>query len=129
MCDVFISDLTCSAGADDGTFPAVVAQAIGNYHSTKIWSFRMTTPCCQNKIEIHTDPKNARYIIVEGAKQKVCIHQALHLVLVAELSHFSSVCYALLGSDIVCLLNCRKRHGQQQTPRRWSCQTRRIAQS
>lgn len=46
-------------------------QAIGNYHSTKIWSFRMTAPCCQNKIEIHTDPKNARYIIVEGAKQKV----------------------------------------------------------
>lgn len=45
-------------------------KAIGNYHSTKIWSFRMTTPCCQNKIEIHTDPKNARYIIVEGAKQK-----------------------------------------------------------
>ncbi len=31
----------------------------------------MTTPCCQNKIEIHTDPKNARYIIVSGAKQKV----------------------------------------------------------
>jgi coiled-coil domain-containing protein 130 len=45
-------------------------KAIGNYHSTKIWSFRMTTPCCQNKVEIHTDPKNARYIIVEGAKQK-----------------------------------------------------------
>lgn len=33
----------------------------------------MTTPCCQNKIEIHTDPKNARYIIVEGAKQKVSL--------------------------------------------------------
>jgi coiled-coil domain-containing protein 130 len=48
-------------------------QAIGNYHSTKIWSFRMTTPCCQNKIEIHTDPKNARYIIVEGAKQKASL--------------------------------------------------------
>lgn len=42
----------------------------------------MTTPCCQSKIEIHTDPKNARYIIVSGAKQKVrcmpCRLTALH---------------------------------------------------
>lgn len=57
----------------DSTPVNTFLQAIGNYHSTKIWSFRMTTPCCQNKIEIHTDPKNARYIIVEGAKQKVCL--------------------------------------------------------
>lgn len=89
----------------------------------------MTTPCCQNKIEIHTDPKNARYIIVEGAKQKVSIDQALLLVLVAVRSHFNSVCCALLNSDIEPLLPCRKRHGQQQMPRRWSCQTRMTAQS
>lgn len=58
----------------------------------------MTTPCCQNKIEIHTDPKNARYIIVEGAKQKVSINQALPLVLVAVRSYFSSVFCALFNS-------------------------------
>mmetsp|Transcript_807 Transcript_807/g.2490 ORF Transcript_807/g.2490 Transcript_807/m.2490 type:complete len:335 (+) Transcript_807:475-1479(+) len=44
---------------------------IGNYHTTKIWSFTMRAPCCQNRIEIHTDPKNTRYNIVSGARQKV----------------------------------------------------------
>ena len=43
----------------------------------------MTTPCCQNKIEIHTDPKNACYTIVEGAKLKVSIHQALYCLHIA----------------------------------------------
>ena len=46
-------------------------KAIGAYFSTKIWAFTMRAPCCQNRIEIHTDPKNARYIIVEGAREKV----------------------------------------------------------
>ncbi len=47
---------------------------IGNYHTTKIWSFTMRAPCCQNRIEIHTDPKNTRYNIVAGARQKVSGH-------------------------------------------------------
>lgn len=42
---------------------------IGMYHSTRIWSFRMRTPCCQGTIEIHTDPKNAEYVIVSGARR------------------------------------------------------------
>lgn len=46
-------------------------KAIGNYYSTKIWAFTMRAPCCQRRIEIHTDPKNHRYLIVEGAKEKV----------------------------------------------------------
>ena len=46
-------------------------QAIGNYHSTKIWSFTMTAPCCQQRIEVQTDPKNAQYNVVSGGKQKV----------------------------------------------------------
>ena len=46
-------------------------KAIGAYFTTKIWAFTMRAPCCQNRIEIHTDPKNARYIIVEGAREKV----------------------------------------------------------
>lgn len=44
---------------------------IGTYHTTKIWSFSMRTPCCQHRIEIHTDPRNAEYIVVTGGKRKV----------------------------------------------------------
>ncbi|KAK9861207.1 hypothetical protein WJX84_011653 [Apatococcus fuscideae] len=43
---------------------------IGNYHSTKIWSFSMRSPCCQTRIEVHTDPKNCEYQIVAGARRK-----------------------------------------------------------
>eukprot|EP01025_Chloroclados_australasicus_P052353 TRINITY_DN6100_c1_g1_i2.p2 TRINITY_DN6100_c1_g1~~TRINITY_DN6100_c1_g1_i2.p2 ORF type:complete len:281 (-),score=18.16 TRINITY_DN6100_c1_g1_i2:982-1824(-) len=43
---------------------------IGSYFSTKIWSFRMTHHCgCV--IDIHTDPKNTKYVIKEGAREKV----------------------------------------------------------
>jgi coiled-coil domain-containing protein 130 len=42
---------------------------IGNYHSTKVWSFVMKSPCCQHRIEIHTDPKNAEYVVVSGARK------------------------------------------------------------
>lgn len=45
-------------------------KAIGNYHSTKVLQFTMTHHCgC--KITIQTDPKNAEYIVVEGAQRKV----------------------------------------------------------
>lgn len=43
---------------------------IGMYHSTRIWSFKMRTPCCQTALEVHTDPKNAEYVIVSGARRK-----------------------------------------------------------
>ena len=46
-------------------------KAIGNYYSTKIWSFSMTSPCCQEHIEVQTDPKNHEYIVVAGARRKV----------------------------------------------------------
>jgi len=53
-------------------------KTIGKYFSTSIYSFRMLCHCedgtsrtCQRRnphwIEIHTDPKNADYVIVEGA--------------------------------------------------------------
>jgi coiled-coil domain-containing protein 130 len=42
---------------------------IGAYHSTKIWSFRMKTPCCQHAVEVQTDPKNAEYLVVSGARR------------------------------------------------------------
>ncbi|KAI3438311.1 hypothetical protein D9Q98_000745 [Chlorella vulgaris] len=44
---------------------------VGQYHSTRIWSFKMTSPCCQHTIEVHTDPKASEYIIVSGARRKV----------------------------------------------------------
>ncbi len=55
-------------------------RTIGKYFSTSIYSFRMLCHCedgtsrtCQRRnphwIEIHTDPKNADYVVVEGAKR------------------------------------------------------------
>jgi hypothetical protein len=45
-------------------------QAVGAYHSTKIWSFTMRHHCgC--KITIQTDPKNAEYVVTAGAQRKV----------------------------------------------------------
>ena len=43
----------------------------GAYYTTKIWTFRMKTPCCKSVMEIRTDPKNTDYIVVEGAKRMV----------------------------------------------------------
>ncbi|KAF4356858.1 hypothetical protein F8388_019517 [Cannabis sativa] len=43
---------------------------VGNYYSTKIWSFTMKAACCKHEIVIHTDPKNCEYIIVSGATKK-----------------------------------------------------------
>ena len=53
-------------------------QAIGNYHSTKIWSFSMTAPCCQQRIVVHTDPKTTEYLVVSGGRRKVRSSRVLH---------------------------------------------------
>ncbi|XP_042061803.1 coiled-coil domain-containing protein 130-like [Salvia splendens] len=44
---------------------------VGNYYSTKIWSFSMKAPCCKHEIVIQTDPQNCAYVIMSGARQKV----------------------------------------------------------
>lgn len=44
---------------------------VGTYFSSKIWSFVMRSPCCQTRIEVQTDPKNAEYVVVSGARRKV----------------------------------------------------------
>ncbi|KAL8139544.1 hypothetical protein V2J09_005565 [Rumex salicifolius] len=44
---------------------------VGNYYSTKIWSFSMKSACCQHQIVIQTDPKNCEYVIMSGARKKV----------------------------------------------------------
>jgi coiled-coil domain-containing protein 130 len=43
---------------------------IGNYYSTPVFSFRMKHAACGGWIEIHTDPKNTAYVVVEGAKKR-----------------------------------------------------------
>lgn len=44
---------------------------VGNYYSTKIWSFTMKSACCKHEIEIQTDPKNCEYVIIKGARRKI----------------------------------------------------------
>ncbi|XP_054825138.1 uncharacterized protein LOC129322783 [Prosopis cineraria] len=43
---------------------------VGNYYSTKIWSFTMKSACCRHEIVIQTDPKNCEYVIISGAQKK-----------------------------------------------------------
>ncbi|KAG7088524.1 hypothetical protein E1B28_012507 [Marasmius oreades] len=43
---------------------------IGNYYSTPIFSFRCKCHLCSGWFEIQTDPKNTRYVVVSGARQK-----------------------------------------------------------
>lgn len=43
---------------------------VGNYYSTKIWSFTMKSACCKHEIVIQTDPKNTEYVIISGATRK-----------------------------------------------------------
>ncbi|KAK6921795.1 Saf4/Yju2 protein [Dillenia turbinata] len=43
---------------------------VGNYYSTKIWSFTMRSACCKHEIVIQTDPKNCEYVIISGAQRK-----------------------------------------------------------
>ncbi|PON87034.1 CWC16 protein [Trema orientale] len=47
---------------------------VGNYYSTKIWSFTMKSACCKHEIVIHTDPKNCEYVIVSGATRKTEVY-------------------------------------------------------
>jgi coiled-coil domain-containing protein 130 len=61
------------------TPPAIVGQGVrfnaekkkvGKYYSTPIWSFRMKHSACGGWWEIKTDPKNAEYVIVQGAQKR-----------------------------------------------------------
>lgn len=44
---------------------------VGNYYSTKIWSFTMKSACCKHEIVIQTDPQNCEYVIISGAQRKI----------------------------------------------------------
>ena len=43
---------------------------VGNYYSTPIWGFRFKHSVCGGWIEIRTDPKNAEYVVTEGARRR-----------------------------------------------------------
>ena len=45
-------------------------QKVGNYYSTPIFGFRCKCHLCSGWFEIRTDPKNAAYVVHEGAKKK-----------------------------------------------------------
>ncbi|XP_028776401.1 coiled-coil domain-containing protein 130 [Neltuma alba] len=47
---------------------------VGNYYSTKIWSFTMKSACCKHEIVIQTDPKNCEYVIISGAQKKTEVY-------------------------------------------------------
>jgi len=43
---------------------------IGMYYSSPIFAFRCKCHLCSGWFEIHTDPKNTRYVVVSGARKK-----------------------------------------------------------
>lgn len=43
---------------------------VGNYYSTPIWGFRFKHSVCEGGIEIRTHPKNAEYVVTEGARRR-----------------------------------------------------------
>ncbi|EGO54714.1 hypothetical protein NEUTE1DRAFT_88299 [Neurospora tetrasperma FGSC 2508] len=43
---------------------------VGNYYSTPIWSFTIKHAQCGGKIEIRTDPKMTRYVVVSGGRAR-----------------------------------------------------------
>ncbi|KAL2020414.1 hypothetical protein VTK56DRAFT_8457 [Thermocarpiscus australiensis] len=42
----------------------------GSYHSTPVWSFRLRHGACGGAIELRTDPKNADFVVVSGARRR-----------------------------------------------------------
>ncbi|KAL5722284.1 hypothetical protein ACHQM5_005822 [Ranunculus cassubicifolius] len=60
----------CSSMIAKGVRFNAEKKQVGNYYSTKIWSFTMKSPCCKHEICIQTDPKNCEYLVISGAQKK-----------------------------------------------------------
>ncbi|AEO64166.1 77b1d26b-16bd-4100-8be2-743a3ce0b5de [Thermothielavioides terrestris] len=43
---------------------------VGSYYSTPVWAFTLKHAVCGGLIEIRTDPKNAEYVVVSGARRR-----------------------------------------------------------
>ncbi|KAJ3775775.1 DUF572-domain-containing protein [Lentinula raphanica] len=61
---------TCNNHIGMGVRYNAEKKKIGNYYSTPIFSFRCKCHLCDGWFEIQTDPKNTRYIVTSGARQK-----------------------------------------------------------
>ncbi|CCM07055.1 uncharacterized protein FIBRA_09377 [Fibroporia radiculosa] len=61
---------TCNNHIGMGVRYNAEKKKIGNYYSTPIYSFRCKCHLCDGWFEIETDPKNTRYIVTSGARQK-----------------------------------------------------------
>ncbi|KAI0048963.1 DUF572-domain-containing protein [Auriscalpium vulgare] len=62
---------SCDAHIGMGVRYNAEKKKIGMYYSTPIFSFRCKCHLCSGWFEIHTDPKNTRYVVVSGARQKM----------------------------------------------------------
>ncbi|KAK6354848.1 hypothetical protein TWF696_003980 [Orbilia brochopaga] len=60
----------CNAHIAQGVRFNAEKKKIGNYYTTPIFSFRFKHTVCDGWIEIHTDPKNTTYRVVEGGKRQ-----------------------------------------------------------
>ncbi|GBE88487.1 hypothetical protein BKA93DRAFT_81427 [Sparassis latifolia] len=61
---------TCNNHIGMGVRYNAEKKKIGNYYSTPIYSFRCKCHLCDGWFEIQTDPKNTRYVVTSGARQK-----------------------------------------------------------
>ncbi|KAJ3788050.1 DUF572-domain-containing protein [Lentinula aff. detonsa] len=61
---------TCNNHIGMGVRYNAEKKKIGNYYSTPIFSFRCKCHLCDAWFEIQTDPKNTRYVVTSGARQK-----------------------------------------------------------
>ncbi|CDR97626.1 cell cycle control related protein, putative [Babesia bigemina] len=63
--------LRCEAFIAKGVRFDAERKAVGNYFSTKIYSFLMSCQFCNNPIVIQTDPQNTDYLCKVGVRKKV----------------------------------------------------------
>ncbi|KAI5981955.1 DUF572-domain-containing protein [Pisolithus albus] len=61
---------TCNNHIGMGVRYNAEKKKVGMYYSTPIYSFRCKCHLCDGWFEIQTDPKNTRYVVVSGARQK-----------------------------------------------------------
>ncbi|GMK55906.1 hypothetical protein CspeluHIS016_0209620 [Cutaneotrichosporon spelunceum] len=61
---------TCNNHIGAGVRYNAQKKKVGNYYSTPIYAFRCKCHLCSGWFEIRTDPKNAAYVIEEGARKQ-----------------------------------------------------------
>lgn len=61
----------CNSHIGQGVRYNAEKKHVGDYYSTKIWAFRCKCHLCSHWFEVRTDPKNAQYVVHEGARRQV----------------------------------------------------------